>query len=747
MKKYLLTITLLFVFYSQTFSQYNEARRIDSLRLDSLKKNLPLLKDSARVDVLNEIAIRFGYFDRGGGFAHKDDSIRFYSSKAYEEASKIGYKKGMAMGLISLSGFESWMNKPLTDTAKKRENILKSIHLAEQINNDEVLGWGYYYLHGLTFAKTDFTNHENIEKYYRKSIGYFLQAGDTLHAAELYNWLCGDYSMTGEYEKAYDYGKKSVDLSKRSSTYISQTWHEFLVQFALTDMADIYTAAGDYESAMACLIEANQYGLVHKTGWLMLGNIADLFYEMKQYDSAFVYWNKWRDGKIFWNGTGLGYAAWANSLRGKIYLANKEYDKAIEIFRSCNDTLQKYPRPGYPVPMGYLLLLGQAYYGKENYETALECLKQATVIARQNNQRPEMMKCYELLSSLYHKLGNNDSAYEYLTKYNTIKDSVQSKQFLLRIYNSKKDAEDAKKESRIGLLNKDNKIKEQQLKQQATFRNFLIAVFIAMVFAGLYVFRNINLKQKNERLTQEQKEQGWKLKELESENKHVELQKQSAELEMQALRAQMNPHFIFNCLSSINRFILKNESKTASNYLTRFSRLIRMVLINSQRPLVALEEELQMLRLYLDMERLRFKDSFDYSITFLNTIESDNIFIPPLLLQPFCENAIWHGLMQKEDQGRLDIELSMQNNILNCTITDNGIGRERAEEMKSKSAEKEKSMGLKITTERLALLNKERGVHTFYDITDLKDENGKATGTKVTLKISFKESVEEIVLK
>jgi sensor histidine kinase YesM len=101
--------------------------------------------------------------------------------------------------------------------------------------------------------------------------------------------------------------------------------------------------------------------------------------------------------------------------------------------------------------------------------------------------------------------------------------------------------------------------------------------------------------------------------------------------------------------------------------------------------------------------------------------------------------------MHKEGQGRLDIELDMQNNILNCIITDNGIGRERAEEMKSKTAEKEKSMGLKITTERLALLNSEKGLHTFYDIQDLKDENRNAVGTKITLKINFKESVEEPV--
>src|SRR6185369_1343142 len=136
---------------------------------------------------------------------------------------------------------------------------------------------------------------------------------------------------------------------------------------------------------------------------------------------------------------------------------------------------------------------------------------------------------------------------------------------------------------------------------------------------------------------------------------------------------------------------------------------------------------------------------FDYRITFLNVIDSDNIFIPPLLLQPFCENAIWHGLMHKEGLGRLDIELSMIDQILHCTIVDNGVGREKAEIMKSKTAEKEKSMGLKITTERLALLNKEKGLHNFYEIEDLKDETGNAAGTKVSLKISFRQSVGETV--
>jgi LytS/YehU family sensor histidine kinase len=129
------------------------------------------------------------------------------------------------------------------------------------------------------------------------------------------------------------------------------------------------------------------------------------------------------------------------------------------------------------------------------------------------------------------------------------------------------------------------------------------------------------------------------------------------ELEMQALRSQMNPHFIFNCLSSINRFILKNKTEEASDYLTKFSRLVRMVLNNSRQELIALEDELETLRLYLDMEQLRFKNAFDYYINCVNEITADNIFIPPLILQPFAENAIWHGLMHKHGQGHLEIKL------------------------------------------------------------------------------------------
>ena len=212
---------------------------------------------------------------------------------------------------------------------------------------------------------------------------------------------------------------------------------------------------------------------------------------------------------------------------------------------------------------------------------------------------------------------------------------------------------------------------------------------------------------------------------------------------MQALRAQMNPHFIFNCLSSINRFILKNEPDMASDYLTRFSRLIRLVLINSQQSLIVLQDEIEMLRLYIEMEQLRFKKAFDYSVTYTNDIEPANALIPPLLLQPFCENAIWHGLMHKQGHGLIAINFEMRDNVLVCTITDNGIGRAKAAEVKSKPVEKIKSLGLALTTERLALFNRNLAAQTSFDIKDVTDAAGNTAGTQVILKIRYQEFIHE----
>ncbi len=234
--------------------------------------------------------------------------------------------------------------------------------------------------------------------------------------------------------------------------------------------------------------------------------------------------------------------------------------------------------------------------------------------------------------------------------------------------------------------------------------------------------------------------------ELEAQNKVVEAQKikqvetafehKIAETEMIALRAQMNPHFIFNCLNSIKLYTLENDSQTASEYLTKFSQLIRLVLENSRSEKVTLQKELETLKLYIELEAMRFKDKVQYKINVVPHIDQQYIEIPPLLLQPYVENAIWHGLMHKPEGGNITIDIAQPTEyLLHIEITDDGIGRQMAGQHKSKSATRQKSFGLKMTSERLDAINHIYQTKTEVKIVDLIDTEGNAAGTKVIIEI------------
>jgi len=234
--------------------------------------------------------------------------------------------------------------------------------------------------------------------------------------------------------------------------------------------------------------------------------------------------------------------------------------------------------------------------------------------------------------------------------------------------------------------------------------------------------------------------------ELELQSKLVEEQKikqietafehRIAETQMTALRAQMNPHFIFNCLNSIKLYTLENDGKTASEYLTMFSQLIRQVLENSHSEKVTLKKELETLKLYIDLEGMRFKDKVQYEINVGPGIDQQYTEVPPLLLQPYVENAIWHGLMHKKQGGNLKIDVSQPSeNLLRVEITDNGIGRALAAEYKSKSVMRQKSFGMTMTSERIQMINQFYLVDTETKIIDLKDDSNNAVGTMVIIQI------------
>lgn len=202
-------------------------------------------------------------------------------------------------------------------------------------------------------------------------------------------------------------------------------------------------------------------------------------------------------------------------------------------------------------------------------------------------------------------------------------------------------------------------------------------------------------------------------------------------LALKSLRSQMNPHFIFNALNSVNSFIANNDERTANRYLTNFSTLMRSVLENSEQDFIPLEKEIQLLGLYLELEHTRFKDKFDFEVNIDKEIQINEFQIPPMLLQPYIENAIWHGLRYKKEKGLLQINVNKINKeSIEIAIIDNGIGREESKALKSKNQLMHKSKGMQNIKQRVVILNE-----MYKDKVDVfvNDLNEDKTGTKVVL--------------
>lgn len=226
---------------------------------------------------------------------------------------------------------------------------------------------------------------------------------------------------------------------------------------------------------------------------------------------------------------------------------------------------------------------------------------------------------------------------------------------------------------------------------------------------------------------------GFRNKELEKKSKNAELKlalklKEMEELKMTALQSQMNPHFLFNSLNSINNFILKNDVEKASDYITKFSKLIRIILNSSSSSTVCLSEELKTLALYVKLEQIRITGGFTFLVTLDEKINFDRIFVPPLFLQPFIENAIWHGITKVEGYKEIHLYIKKEGSNIKCEIIDNGIGIDRTKNT-SHISERRRFYGAEATENRIKVLHKNKNVQ----IKTSNVSNGNKTGTHVTI--------------
>ena len=220
----------------------------------------------------------------------------------------------------------------------------------------------------------------------------------------------------------------------------------------------------------------------------------------------------------------------------------------------------------------------------------------------------------------------------------------------------------------------------------------------------------------------------------------AEFNKQLAEVQLTARSAQMNPHFIFNCMNSVQKYILKNEKTRAMEFLQNFSDLMRSVLDNSAKTKVGLDEEINMLEKYILLEQQRLEYQFDYRLDIAPDLQTDFFEIPAMLIQPYVENAIWHGLMNRSDlqannpvKGLLQVKFEKENFLIKCTIEDNGVGRQQAAKMELFKSPKRKSYGMMIAQKRLELLQNENGTAPEIIVEYLFNSSHDSAGTRVTL--------------
>jgi sensor histidine kinase YesM len=239
------------------------------------------------------------------------------------------------------------------------------------------------------------------------------------------------------------------------------------------------------------------------------------------------------------------------------------------------------------------------------------------------------------------------------------------------------------------------------------------------------------LEEKVRIRTDEIKEKSVQLEKEKEEKMMVEFDKQIAEAQLSALNAQMNPHFIFNCMNSIQKYILKNEKGKALDFLQHFSDLMRSVLDHSTKTKVALDEEIRMLEKYMLLEQQRLDQKFDYHIYVEKDLQTDFFEVPGMVIQPYIENAIWHGLMNKGGKGELRLSFERENGSIRCRVEDNGVGRKRAAEIARQSSVQKKSYGMAISQKRLELISREDQSVPEIRVEDLVAETG--TGTRVTI--------------
>ncbi len=548
--------------------------------------------------------------------------------------------------------------------------------------------------------------------HFKKAIEYALRENDTELLGTLHNDVAVCYSYISDFAASTDYYIKAgayYEKAKLLPKYITT-----ITNIARNNriLRRYTTALTEYRNALHLATPINDES---NTAFIYQG-IGITYDEQGKSDSSLFYFKK-----------ALSLSTKLNQRRKTAELLNSigiilknqhEYDssyaymsKARAIF---NELKFEQDVKHVDVNIGELLCTAPESFFNNNTVPLAERYSRArllfqTVVNYANDAGNKVLEsnAWLGLSVAYGKSGNYKEAYHALSKHIDLKDSTINEEVIENVARQQEAVEFAKKEAILQATH------ESEIQQEKTTRHAILFGAGILLAGGILSF--LFYQRKRNAVVMQ---------------KEAEFKAEVAETEMKALRAQMNPHFLFNSLNSIGNFISNQKTDIAGNYLTKFAKLMRLVLENSEKKEICLADDLKALELYMQLECMRLNYKFQYEIKIDNIIDPENTLIPPLLLQPFVENSIWHGIAHKDGAGKIFIHVFQQDAMIKCVVEDNGIGRKQSEEINTRHETTEKkSVGMKITNARINILNKVKNKSAGIQLIDL------AQGTRVELSL------------
>ncbi len=586
----------------------------------------------------------------------------------------------------------------------KRDTLLMREFARVSIDEDYVDGH-IYALNQIGIKYRNISQYAKALKLHREALDLANNAGYLEFKVASYNLLGVVYRRTSSIRLAMDYNQKALELAETVENPSGGLKRN--INISLNSIGNLYQTLKQYNLAIehferALKLEAE---LNNKRGQAInYQNIGECQEELGFLDKALM---NYRTSLSFNEeiDNNMGRVICKNGI-AQIYIKQDKSKDALEMLKPTLSAAQTLGNGFLISPVYVNLGWAQMLTGK--YKKAEENIVKGLQLAEKYSLRESSARASHLLSELFEKTNDYKQALAYNIKAEKLDEEILNESTVRYVNDIIFRYDSEKKSNEIEVLAKENEIVKLKLRKNRT--SLLIGGFALLLLAGiLYIlYRQYQLKSDTKLLT----------------------------LEQSMLRSQMNPHFLFNSLNSIKLYIINNEKKNAVHYLNKFSKLVRKILEASSLKEIPLAEELETVELYMNIENIRFSNEIDFKIRIDDNINIHAVKIPSLILQPFLENALWHGLSSKEGEKKIDLHISKGNNrFIDISITDNGVGREAAEIIKENKVLKRKSVGIEITKERLANFSRDYQNTFDVDIIDLYDGNDTPTGTKVVLHI------------